>query len=87
IQSILGLFDPQSIAITRGMAANEPEVTMGAVLDGGDSSVNNQSDDNQTRPDEFQVIIKAVLGDYGSRIENNDQSIAKMSDMLLGLST
>ncbi|GJS00216.1 retrotransposon-related protein [Tanacetum coccineum] len=48
-QSILGLFDPQSIAVTRSMAAKRTGGNGGVVLDGEDSSVNNQSSNNQTR--------------------------------------
>ncbi|GKA11388.1 hypothetical protein Tco_0690934, partial [Tanacetum coccineum] len=59
----------------------------GVVLDGGDSSMNNSGDTNQPLPNGSEVMIHTVLGDYGSRIESNAQSIDIVSDMVLGLST
>ncbi|GJU90326.1 hypothetical protein Tco_1302749 [Tanacetum coccineum] len=69
------------------MAAKRTRGNGGVVLDGGDSSVNYQSDTNPPQPNEFELMIGTVLGDYGSRIESNSQSIAKVGDVVLGLST
>ncbi|GJS28668.1 retrotransposable element Tf2 [Tanacetum coccineum] len=62
------------------MAAKRTRGNDGVVLDGGDSSVNNQSDTIPPQPNEFELMIRTVLGDYGSRIESNSQSIAKVYD-------
>nr|GEZ30457.1 retrotransposable element Tf2 [Tanacetum cinerariifolium] len=67
------------------MAANRTRGNGGAVLDGGDSSVNNQSGDNQTRPDEFQERIKLLEDkDTGSAEMSGDDAPIKGRSLEIG---
>lgn len=56
-------------------------------LDGDTSSVNDHDEAEPNTPEDFKVILKTVFEDFGARIDSNAQSIAKITDLMSGLST